>query len=102
MVVGWAVVWQYTRRLPEPAEPPVTAAARPEPVVADPAPEFETVTDRTPLSFRDNAAYALLLNRARRLTPAALAAESRRDVLLTHLWERPELYRGVPIHLLGT
>ena len=22
--------------------------------------------------------------------------------MLTHLWERPELYRGVPIHLLGT
>ena len=27
--------------------------------------EFETVTDRTPVEFRDNAAYALLLERAR-------------------------------------
>ena len=27
---------------------------------------------------------------------------SRRDVLLPHLWQNPELYRGVPIHLLGT
>ncbi len=25
----------------------------------------------------------------------------RRDVLLTHLWETPKLYRGVPIHILG-
>ena len=31
-----------------------------------------------------------------KLTPAELARESRRDIVLTHLWERPELYRGVP------
>jgi hypothetical protein len=102
MVAGWAVVWRYTQKLPEPAEPPVTVAGPPEPVVPDRSAEFETVTDRTPISFRDNAAYARLLDRARSQTPADLAASSRRDLLLTHLWERPELYRGVPIHLLGT
>jgi hypothetical protein len=54
------------------------------------------------MSFRDNAAYAYLLEKARGLSSTELARESRRDVTLTHLWERPELYRGVPIHLLGT
>jgi hypothetical protein len=102
MVAGWAVAWHYTQRPPEPVEPPVTVSGRPEPVVPDRAAEFETVTDRTPMSFRDNAAYALLLDRARSKTPAELAGTSRRDVVLTHLWERPDHYRGVPIHLLGT
>jgi len=53
------------------------------------------------MSFRDNAAYVHLLEKARERTPAELAAEARRDVLGTHLWERPEAYRGVPIHLQG-
>jgi len=102
MVAGWALAWHYVQQPPQPAEPPVTVAGRPEPVVADRSVEFEAVTDRTPLSFRDNAAYALLLDRARGKTPAELAAASRRDLVLTHLWEHPELYRGVPIHLLGS
>ncbi len=70
--------------------------------MADQSVEFETVTDRTPLGFRDNAAYSLLLERARGRTANELAAAARRDVLLTHLWQSPELYRGVPVHLLGT
>jgi hypothetical protein len=102
LVAGWVVVWRYTLKPPQPAEPPVTVAGRPEPVVADRSVEFETVSDRTPMSFRDNAAYALLLDRARRQAPSELAAASRRDLVLTHIWEHPELYRGVPIHLLGT
>jgi hypothetical protein len=102
MVVGWAAVWIYAQQPQEATEPPLTAGERLEPVAADRSPEFETVTDRTSMSFRDNAAYALLLGRARARTPAELAAESRRDILLTHLWERPDLYRGVPVHLLGT
>ena len=53
------------------------------------------------MSFRDNAAYTKLLDRARGKTPAEVAVESRRDILMTHLWERPDLYRGVPIHILG-
>jgi hypothetical protein len=44
----------------------------------------------------------LLLTRARDKTPAELAGVSRRDISLPHLWQNPELYRGVPIHLLGT
>ena len=102
MVVGWGLVWRFANQRPQPAEPVARAEPKPEPVVADRADEFETVTDRTPMSFRDNAAYAYLLEKARKLTPVELAAQSRRDILLTHLWERPELYRGVPIHLLGT
>jgi len=102
MVVGWDLVWRFASQLPQPAEPVARAEPKPEPVVADHADEFETVTDRTPMSFRDNAAYAYLLEKAREQAPVELAAQSRRDILLTHLWERPELYRGVPIHLLGT
>ena len=78
------------------------ATANPEPIVADRSVEFETVTDRTAVGFRDNAAYQLLLDRARDKTPNELAAISRRDVFLPHLWQNPQLYRGIPIHLLGT
>ena len=102
MVVGWGLVWRFANQRPQPAEPVARAEPKPEPVVPDHADEFETVTDRTPMSFRDNAAYAYLLEKARQQTPVELAARSRRDILLTHLWERPELYRGVPIHILGT
>ncbi len=102
MVLGWGLVWRFANQRPQPAEPVARAEPKPEPVVADRAEAFETVTDRTPMSFRDIAAYAYLLEKARKLTPQELAAQSRRDILLTHIWERPELYRGVPIHLLGT
>jgi hypothetical protein len=101
MVVGWALVWNFAKKLPQP-EPEMVATEKPEPVVADRSIEFETVKDRTPVEFRDNAAYALLLERARTKTPAELAAVSRRDISLPHLWLNPERYRGVPIHLLGT
>jgi hypothetical protein len=102
MVVGWALVWKYAGMRPAAGEPAVVAADKPEPIVADRSMEFETVTDRTPIGFRDDAAYALLLKRARGRTADDLAAVSRRDVALPHLWQNPEQYRGVPIHLLGT
>jgi hypothetical protein len=102
MLVGWGLVWRYANQVPVPAEPVPRATSQPEPVVPDRSEVFETVTDRTPMSFRDNAAYAYLLEKARGFTPAELARQSRRDILLTHLWERPESYRGVPVHLLGT
>jgi hypothetical protein len=98
---GWVFVWHLAQEPSHTALPPAAAAEQPDPVVADDAPEFETVTDRTPMSFRDNAAYSLLLERARGKTPGALAADSRRDVVLAHLWQTPELYRGVPMHLEG-
>jgi hypothetical protein len=102
MVVGLGYFWHFAHNLPAPAEPPVTAAGMPEPIVADRSVEFETVKDRAPLEFRDNAAYALLLRRARGQTPAELAAVARHDVVVAHLWQNPEMYRGVPVHLLGT
>jgi hypothetical protein len=104
MLAGWGLVWSYAGQNPpaRTVEPELVLQGAPKPVVPDPAPEFETVTDRTPLGFRDNAAYALLLERARTRTPGRLAEEARRDLVLAHLWERPELYRGVPVHLLGT
>jgi hypothetical protein len=102
MVVGWGLVWHFAKNRPRPEVPEVVAAARPEPIVADRSVEFETVTDRTPREFRDNAAYALLLDRARGKSPDQLAAIARRDVVLAHLWQNPGNYRGVPIHLLGT
>jgi hypothetical protein len=100
-VVGWGLVWHYAHKAPEPAEPQATATATPEPLVPDRSIEFESVTDRTPLEFRDNGAYDLLLMRARGKTPAELAAVARHDVVLANLWQNPEQYRGVPIHLLG-
>jgi hypothetical protein len=99
---GLAWFWGNARRGPVPAPAAVVVGERPKPVQPDRSVEFESVTDQTAMTFRDNAAYALLLERARDRTPADLAGESRRDVLLTHLWERPERYRGVPIHLDGT
>ena len=89
MVVGWVLVWNYAQKLNQAAEQELTVKGKPEPVVADQSIEFETVTDRTPIEFRDNAAYALLLARARGRTPEELAAVARRDVVLAHLWEKP-------------
>jgi hypothetical protein len=102
MIVGWVLAWSYFQKLNQAAEQDVVAQGKPEPVVPDQSVEFESVTDRTPLGFRDNAAYSLLLERARGRTPDELATIARRDVLMSHLWETPKLYRGVPIHVLGT
>ncbi len=102
MIVGWVLVWNYATKLNQAAEQELTVKGKPEAVVADQSVEFETVTDRTPLGFRDNAAYSLLLERARGRNANELAAAARRDVMLPHLWHNPELYRGVPVHLLGT
>ena len=66
MVVGWVAGLELR---PEAARAgrarPLAVTGKPEPVVADRSTEFETVTDRTPIEFRDNAAYSLLLERAR-------------------------------------
>jgi hypothetical protein len=102
LVVGLGLFWQFARWRPRPAQPAMVVEDLPKPVEPDRSVAFESVTDRTPMTLRDDAAYALLLERARARTPGELAADSRRDVLMTHLWERPEHYRGVPIHLDGT
>ena len=102
LVLGVLLFWQFGRTRPRPTASPVVVEENPRPVEPDRSVAFESVTDRTPMSLRDNAAYALLLDRARGRTPDALAGESRRDILLTHLWERPERYRGVPVHIDGS
>jgi hypothetical protein len=102
MVVGWGLFWKFANKPRQPVEAPVTAGEKPEPIVADRSVEFETVTDRSPVEFRDNAAYSLLLARARGKTPSELAALSRRDIALAQLWQNPEMYRGVPVHLQGS
>lgn len=102
LICGLSLFLVYARFRPRPAQPPLVVAENPRPIVPDTSVEFETVTDRTPMSFRDNAAYSVLLARARERTPEALARETRRDVLMTHLWEQPAHYRGVPIHVEGT
>jgi hypothetical protein len=101
LVAGWGIVWHYAGRRSPPDLPPATATANPEPIVPDRSVEFETVKDRAPLEFRDNAAYELLLSRARAKSPEELAAVARRDLVVANLWQNPEQYRGVPIHLLG-
>jgi hypothetical protein len=102
MVAGWALFWHFTQNMPEDAEPELKASGTPEPVVPDQSTEFESVTDRSPMGFRDNAAYAMLLERARGHSADELAAVARRDLVLAHLWQNPQLYRGIPVHLFGT
>ena len=64
--------------------------------------EFQALVDKKPIQAREGslAAYGELLRRARETSPAELSASSgARDILYTHLWERPKLYRGVPVHI---
>ena len=99
---GLAFLWQqlYSNNQGILADVPVTAPQPP--IVPDRAPEFETVTDKTRISLRDMSAYEMLLKRSEGQSPASLAEVSRHDVLSVQLWERPQHYRGVPIHILGT
>jgi hypothetical protein len=102
LMIGFGLFWKFSRQHPRPVVPPMRVEGHPKPVEPDRSEAFETVTDRTPMSLRDSAAYAHLLERARAKTADEMAADSRRDILMTHLWERPERYRGVPIHIDGT
>lgn len=99
---GWGGVWWYAHRAAPLAEEPAVATKNPPAIPVDRSAEFESVTDRSPISFLDNAGYKLLLDRVRGKTPGELAAISRRDVMLPHLWNDPKTYRGVPVHLLGS
>jgi xanthosine utilization system XapX-like protein len=100
LAIGWPVILNYARpkdRVPEPP-PPVDSR----PLNAETGIEFAGLIDKSPMSFRDNAAYKILLDRARTTSSAELSKAARRDVMYTNLWERPDLYRGVPIHFEGT
>ena len=87
---------------PKPKQAPPILAADLKPVQADSGIEFQAIVDRAPMKTRENAAYAILLDRVRSTPARDLAARSRRDLYFTHFWERPELYRGVPVHIEGT
>ena len=102
VVIGWSLFWKFGRSRPPAPEPRVRAEDHSGPIVPDRSIEFESVTDRAPMKLGDNAAYKRLVEKSRSLTPAELAGVSRRDVVMADLWERPEHYRGVPIHLDGT
>ncbi|MBY0396654.1 MAG: hypothetical protein K2X91_09340, partial [Thermoleophilia bacterium] len=101
-IAGWAWVLSVAGNAQGPApDGPIAAHGTPPPIEPDDDDAFASVVDKTPLGLRDTAAYARLLEKARARTPAALAAEARRDVLFAHLWGRPGSYRGVPVHLQG-
>ena len=103
-MVGFPLVISQSRSLSEigASDTPTKVAPDPRPIVADESIPFQAIRDKTPSQFREVAAYAELLKRARDSQPAVLAKMSRRDVFFTHLWERPSKYRGVPVHLEGT
>ncbi len=63
---------------------------------------FRDVKDRTPVGYRENAAYAELLRRARDTSVEELDRVARRDVLFADLATNPTRYRGVPIRIQGT
>lgn len=98
---GWAWVWNATGTPADSGNEPLRVEGPPPPIETDRSLAFEGVTDKTPLGLLDNAAYGKLLEQARERSPEQLAGEARRDVGFAHLWDRPEQYRGVPVHLLG-
>ena len=100
-IVGWGAVYHYASRTTEETEPDFVSTGTPPAVKPETSPEFESVTDKTVIGFRDMAAYVKLLDRVRDSTPAALTAEARRDVFYAHLWEFPKDYRGVPVRISG-
>jgi hypothetical protein len=101
-LVGFVLVWKYAGTLSGPVEPEPVVAGPPPSVQPDVSPEFETVSDKSPLGFRDSAAYEKLLSQAREATAADLGAQARRDVQFAQLLERPKNYRGVLLHILGS
>jgi hypothetical protein len=101
-VLGWTGVLIYINLPNHKTAPPPTVATAPPKVEPETSPIFMVVRDKQPMSFHDGAAYAKLLARARSTPPAELAEQARHNLFFTHLWENPERYRGVPVHLDGT
>lgn len=102
VVVGWPLVVLYANRSAPPAKRPRAVAETPVPPPADTSDAFTGIQDKTEMSFRDYAAYAALLKRARQASPRELAAKSYRDLPYSELWDRPQRYRGVLLHVEGT
>lgn len=102
VVVGWPLVILYANRAAAPARRPRPIAETPAPPPADTSDAFQGIQDKTEMTFRDYAGYAALLKRTREASPRDLAARSYRDLPYAELWERPERYRGVLLHIEGT
>jgi hypothetical protein len=102
-LAGWPLILLFSRpqaaEVPPPPSVPVEQITK---IVPDQGIEFQALRDKRPIEPRDSAAYAILLQRTRETPPEELTKQARRDVFWTQLWERPEAYRGVPIHLEGT
>jgi hypothetical protein len=69
---------------------------------AEEAAEFAVIQDREPIRFAETVAYAELVARARRVSAEELRKISRRDVFFRQVVERPQRYRGLPLHFEGT
>ena len=102
VLVGWPMVLLFARpRADEPPPPPLKVAASLPPVTPDTGVEFGAVQDKQAVTIKESAAYSILLHRVRDTSPGKLAADARHDVFFTHLWDSPEKFRGVPVHLAG-
>ena len=102
VLAGWPMVVMFGRlRAEDKPPPPPIVAAKLTPVVPDDGIEFQALVDKKAILPRESAAFATLLQRARETPLAELSAKARRDIFWTHLWERPERYRGVPVHFQG-
>jgi len=102
-LAGWPLVAIFSRgQVPEAPPAPHVAVEQITRIVPDQGIEFQALRDKRPIETRDSAAYAVLLQRVRETPADELAKQARRDVFWTQLFERPEAYRGVPIHLEGT
>ncbi|HEV3164569.1 MAG TPA: hypothetical protein VGZ22_11125 [Isosphaeraceae bacterium] len=102
VAVGWPLAFFYASTPAPKPKKPTPAAAVKAPPPPDNSVAFKSLKDKTPMTFTENAAYAELIERARQTPAAELAARSYRNVPYTELWERPERYRGILIHLEGT
>ena len=105
VLAGWPMIVLFSRpqaaedKPTPPASVPVSSITKINP---DTSVEFQALKDNQPIQVRESAAYATLLRRARETPAPELAAQARKDVFWTQLWERPQAYRGVPIHIEGT
>jgi hypothetical protein len=102
VIAGWSAFMFASKRVEQPLpKPPIIPVAKITPVIPDDGIEFQAIVDKTKILPRETAAYAILLERARETSPEGLARKARHDIFFTHVWERPEKYRGVPVHLQG-
>ncbi len=101
VAIGWPIIINYAR--PKSAPPPPPKVVDNRPIEPDTGVAFQGLHDKTPGgTTRDLTAQKILLERARSTPATELDRVARRDVAYTNLWDRPDLYRGVPIHLEGT